>query len=927
MKKWRVPKIWHPAIRAKLIGGFAGISLIILIVGIVGFKAATDIGERADYLATVNVPELTSILTIREAQTAVLAGERSLTDRRKLNRMLREVQYENIDKALARAKAAWDALNAVAASSAQSESIAKLSKAWDFWLKNHSQVRELALERDEMVYNNVKETSSKVSRNERKSGSASQKALTSYYDTARIIEQMVSDIQNSIQKSTDATNKQKAIAGTLIKGASVAGCLTGLFIGISLAFSITRPLGISVQLLNAAAQGDVSIEVPQKLLKRHDEIKELGESIRNLVISQRNKAEVAEAIACGDLTKEIAEVSDRDVLGLAFKKMEQEIRHMVSAIDVLVHAAAEGRLDVRADTARHEGDFRTIVEGVNAMFESVVQPLSCAAECIDRISKGDIPPRITEEYNGDFNTLNINLNVLIDTINGLVDSSQQLAVAAIHGRLRTRGDLSQLNGAYRNLLEGVNATLDSIVVCLDNIPMPLQFMDPEFQVQFLNRAAQDMLHVKSADVDGAACGTLWNTALCNDRERCPCAIAMNTSEVQTTDLSCCSHGKQYSMHAVSAALHASNGDLTGCFEILIDQTSLKQSMEKSRRTAEYQNRAVQKLTECLTQLAEGDLTVFFDVPEGDEWVRETEQTFNQLADTLSLSLKHLSRNMTGIRNGVEKVEEGFTQISVASTAVSDAATHQASSLEEISSSVTEIATQTKGNARSASAARELAVHARDASDKGRSQMEQMMSAMTEINQSSQQIAHIMKTIDGIAFQTNLLALNAAVEAARAGIHGKGFAVVADEVRNLAGRSAKAAAETAVLIEESDRKIKNGVAVAVSTTESFDDIFSSIEKTAQLVGEIADASTEQAEGISQINIGLSQLDEVTQQNTAHAEETASSVLELGVQSGKVKTLISEFRLDERSEGEDTPQLALMNEEKDIGDLLLIDEQIF
>jgi methyl-accepting chemotaxis protein len=256
----------------------------------------------------------------------------------------------------------------------------------------------------------------------------------------------------------------------------------------------------------------------------------------------------------------------------------------------------------------------------------------------------------------------------------------------------------------------------------------------------------------------------------------------------------------------------------------------------------------------------------------------------------------------GLESTVRQIEEAVGQVASAAQEISDAsqslsqsATEQASSLEEITSSSTEIGAQAKTSAGNAGAARTLVGNAREAAERGDREMKAMIGAMNEISGASKQIASVMKAIDDIAFQTNLLALNAAVEAARAGKHGKGFAVVAEEVRNLAGKSARAARETAGLIEDSTKKVDVGLGVARSTSEAFGQILETIVKTSDLVGEIAVASDEQAQGIGQISQGLGQLDQVTQRNTASAEETASASEELASNATRVRKLLSRFEI--------------------------------
>jgi len=223
------------------------------------------------------------------------------------------------------------------------------------------------------------------------------------------------------------------------------------------------------------------------------------------------------------------------------------------------------------------------------------------------------------------------------------------------------------------------------------------------------------------------------------------------------------------------------------------------------------------------------------------------------------------------------------QIAASSQSLAEGASEQASSVEEVSATVEESTATNNQNAENGREADNLARAAHEAAKTGNHKIQDLMTAMEKITDSSQRIAKIIKTIDEIAFQTNLLALNAAVEAARAGEHGLGFAVVADEVKNLAQRSADAAKETAGIIEEAIEEIKNGNQIAKDTNESFAEILDKAKKTSDLIGEISASIKEQAEGMNQIATAMGQIDQVTQQNAANSEEAAAAAEELNAQA--------------------------------------------
>jgi len=347
------------------------------------------------------------------------------------------------------------------------------------------------------------------------------------------------------------------------------------------------------------------------------------------------------------------------------------------------------------------------------------------------------------------------------------------------------------------------------------------------------------------------------------------------------------------------AQSAVDGRLTTRADVTKHEGAYREIVEGVNHVFDAMIEPVNEAADCLKAMASGNLDV--------EMRGDYKGDYAVIKESLNATLTSLNDILNQASVAVDQVATGARQVSDSSQSLSQAATESASSLEEITASMHELTAQTNMNAENATQANQLAAQAKISAEKGEGQMGNMVKAMNDINESATSISKIIKAIDEIAFQTNLLALNAAVEAARAGKHGKGFTVVAEEVRNLAQRSAAAAKETAEMIEGSIKKTGVGTKIAEETAKALEEIVAGSAKVTDLIGEIASASKEQAQGIGQINTGLSQVDQVTQQVTANSEESASASEELSSQSLQLKQMLSKFKL--RKQGFDMAALGL------------------
>ncbi len=588
---------------------------------------------------------------------------------------------------------------------------------------------------------------------------------------------------------------------------------------------------------------------------------------RNITTPIIRVSEALDQVAAGNFANQVSFDGQDEIgqMGIALNRCMAAVKALADDATMLAQAAVEGKLSTRADAARHQGNFRNVVQGVNDTLDAVIGPLNVAASYVDRIGKGDIPPKISQDYHGDFNAIKNNLNSCIDGLGGLIEANQVLQRMAVN-------DLStEVRGTYQGIFAQVAKAVNNTQTRLRHI------------LEMVQAVAAGAYQKELEQIKKAGKRSEQDVLM-------PAFIQMMESlNALVSDVNMLSQA-------------AVEGKLSTRADASKHQGEYRSVVQGVNDTLDAVIAPVQEAGAVLQKVAGGDLTAHVDGNyQGDHARIKTD--INTMVAELSSSMGLIGDNALALAPSSEELSSVSTEMSSNAEETSAQANVVSAASEQVSKNIQTVATATEEMNASI---KEIAKNANEAAKIATSAVrtaENTNAMVGKLGESSAEIGQVVKVITSIAQQTNLLALNATIEAARAGEAGKGFAVVANEVKELAKETAKATEDISRKIEAIQTDTKGAVeAIGEITTiinqlnDISNTIASAVEEQTATTNEILRNASEAASGSSQIVENIVSVATAAKSTTEGATNTQTAAQELARMAAELQNVVSRFRFD-------------------------------
>jgi methyl-accepting chemotaxis protein len=568
--------------------------------------------------------------------------------------------------------------------------------------------------------------------------------------------------------------------------------------------------------------------------------------------------ESIKSIANGDLNSTHVVDSNDEIgqLSATLDKMKNGLQGIIEKdVQSIINNAREGDISKRINTDGKVGCYRDLCEGINELLIINSQVVDDTVAVFSSLAHGSLDTTIQSDYKGDFARIKKDANFTIEKLRETIQSDVQSMInSAAAGDLSQRITVDNKEGFFFDLSSKVNQLVESNKAVVDDVVRVFAAMSKGDLSETIHSEYQGEFAKLKKDVNGTVA---------------------KLQHVIQKDI----------QNVVNAVMQ---GDLGQRISLDDKQGFFKDLSESINNIAETSEMIISDASSVVGAMSEGDLTRTID--------KNYNGSFGELKDNINSTVTHLHSVIGEIQDASDTVKTASSEIALGVHDLSERTEQQAASLEETAASMEHMMDSVEKSSSSTRDANEMTTDTEQFAIAGGAAVDNAVSAMDGINESSNKIAAIIGVIDEIAFQTNLLALNAAVEAARAGEQGRGFAVVAGEVRTLAQRSAGAAKEIKDLISDSVGRVESGSKLVHESGKTLNEIIESVKKVSAVINDVSVSASQQHEGIQQVNATIAQMDQMTQQNAALVEQSSAASQSMSEQADKLNGLVEFFTLN-------------------------------